>query len=301
MTVLARAPAKINLHLAVGPARADGFHELATLYQAVDLVDEVAASKRAGGDVTLRVEGGAGVPLDDTNLAVRAALLLREHAGLPRAGADLVLRKQIPVAGGMAGGSADAAAALLACDALWDTGVSRDDLLALAARLGSDVPFALVGGTATGTGRGEVVTPVVAGPGLVWVAATSARGLSTPEVYAALDRSRGTEPVAAPVVPAGLTAALDGDRAGLVAALSAFARNDLQAPATALRPELGDVLTTGREAGGLVAAVCGSGPTTLFLAEPDDADRLAAVLGRRPEVDAVHVLTGPAPGATLVA
>ena len=300
MTVTARAPAKINLHLSVGPVRADGFHDLATLYQAVDLGDEVTASATRGADITVRVDGAAGVPLDDTNLAVRAALLLREHADLPVAGVDLVLRKQIPVAGGMAGGSADAAAALLACDALWGCGLSHPDLVALGARLGSDVPFALVGGTAVGTGRGEAVTPVTPGPDLVWVAATSARGLSTPEVYAALDRTRDDTPVPAPVVPDGLVTALEGDRAGLLTALSGFARNDLQAPALALRPELADVLTVGREAGALYSTVSGSGPTTLFLADPDHAERLAGVLAAAPEVDGVHVLTGPVPGATLV-
>ncbi len=200
----------------------------------------------------------------------------------------------------MAGGSADAAAALLACDALWGCGLSHADLMALGARLGSDVPFALAGGTAVGTGRGEVVTPVATGPDLVWVAATSARGLSTPEVYRRPRPRPRDSPVPAPTVPDGLVAALEEDQGGLVTALSGFARNDLQAPALALRPELADVLTTGREAGALYSTVSGSGPTTLFLADPDHAERLAGVLAAAPEVAGVHVLTGPVPGATLV-
>ncbi|HEY2792849.1 MAG TPA: 4-(cytidine 5'-diphospho)-2-C-methyl-D-erythritol kinase, partial [Micromonosporaceae bacterium] len=186
--VRVRVPAKINLHLGVGPIRPDGYHELTTIYHAISLYDEVSA--RRGDQLTLTMEGeGAGtLAMDDSNLAIRAAQLLAKTAGVP-AHARLHLRKQIPVAGGLAGGSADAAAALVACDALWGTGMSRDDLAAVGAELGSDVPFLVLGGTALGTGRGEIVSPVLArATAWHWVIATAAEGLSTPAVYREVDR-----------------------------------------------------------------------------------------------------------------
>ena len=193
--VTARAPAKINLSLRVGPRRPDGYHPLATVFHAVDLDDVVTAKAIDVDAVTVEVvdEHGAavpGVPRDGSNLAVRAALLLRDEAAMAGRGVHLTVRKSIPVAGGMAGGSADAAATLVACDALWATGFGRDRLVGLAARLGSDVPFALFGGTAIGTGRGEQVEPVSAPHPLHWVVARSSTGLSTPAVYAALDGLR---------------------------------------------------------------------------------------------------------------
>ncbi|HEV7713122.1 MAG TPA: 4-(cytidine 5'-diphospho)-2-C-methyl-D-erythritol kinase, partial [Asanoa sp.] len=161
--VKVKVPAKINLHLGVGPVRADGYHELSTVYHAIALHDELTA--RRGDTLTLTMEGvGTGeLALDESNLAIRAARALARHAGVP-AHARLHLRKQIPLAAGLAGGSADAAAALVACDALWGTGMSRDELAAIASEIGSDVPFLVYGGTALGTGRGETVSPVLARP-----------------------------------------------------------------------------------------------------------------------------------------
>ena len=196
-SVTVRAPAKINLGLSVGGPRADGFHDVATAYHAISLHDELVAA--ASEELSVAVTTADGIPLDDvpqdsSNLAVAAALALAERAGVEPL-VRLHITKSIPVAGGMAGGSADAAAALVACDALWQTGLSRSELAELAAALGSDVPFSLVGGTALGTGRGEVLTPVLARGRFHWVVAIADGGLSTPDVYAECDRLRGGIPV----------------------------------------------------------------------------------------------------------
>src|SRR4051794_10997452 len=188
--VAATAPAKINLSLGVGPNRPDGFHTLATVYQAIGLYDRVTV--RPADETTVAVTATEGrvpvhdVPLDATNIAVRAARLLAEHHGFERA-VEITIDKAIPVAGGMAGGSADAAATLLACDHLWGLATAREDLLLVAAELGSDVPFALLGGTAIGTGRGETVTPLMTRGEYWWVVLESPRGLSTPQVYRTFD------------------------------------------------------------------------------------------------------------------
>lgn len=298
MSVTARAPAKVNLALVVGGPRPDGFHELATLFHAVGLCDEVVASPTEEPELRVRVEGLVdGVPVDASNLAVRAAAVLREHVGRFDLGANLLVRKQIPVAGGLAGGSADAAAALVACAALWRVRVADDELGGLAARLGSDVPFALRGGTAVGTGRGERLRTVDGAAPLTWVLATAPEGLSTPAVYAELDRQRADVTVPPPVVDEGLVAAVVGADSERIAPLL---RNDLEPAALALRPGLGGLLAAGRSAGALAGLVCGSGPTCLFLVGVGDTDRVAAALGRAPEVASVHVVTGPAPGAHVV-
>ncbi|TFV63339.1 UNVERIFIED_ORG: 4-(cytidine 5'-diphospho)-2-C-methyl-D-erythritol kinase, partial [Bacillus sp. AZ43] len=245
--VVARAPAKVNVHLGVGPLRPDGFHELRTVYLAVSLFDTVTAEPGDGLALTVTGEGADGppgadrVPTDRRNLVWRAAELLAESAGVP-ADATLAIDKSIPAAAGLAGGSADAAAALVALDALWRTRASREDLLDLAARLGSDVPFSLLGGVALGAGRGEQVTPVLTGDRWHWVLGIAGEGLSTPAVYGELDRLRaaGRVPdVAEPPSPEPVLAAL---RSGPVAALAGALANDLQAPALALRPRLGRAL-----------------------------------------------------------
>jgi 4-diphosphocytidyl-2-C-methyl-D-erythritol kinase len=297
--VRVRVPAKINLHLGVGPIRRDGYHELTTVYHAISLYDEVSA--RRGDQLTLTMEGeGAGVlPLDHSNLVIKAAQLLAKVAGVP-AHARLHLRKQIPIAGGLAGGSADAAAALVACDALWGTGMSRDELAALAADVGSDVPFLVLGGTALGTGRGEAVSPVLARPtAWHWVIATAADGLSTPEVYRELDRQRDAGVAPQPLgAPDDLMSALrQRDPVVLAAAFG----NDMQVAALALRPELGDTLDAGTEAGALSAFVSGSGPTCVFLAT--DAGHAAFIAGRLDTAGvcrAAVATTGPVAGARVL-
>ncbi|NRQ48248.1 4-(cytidine 5'-diphospho)-2-C-methyl-D-erythritol kinase [Aeromicrobium stalagmiti] len=267
-----RVPAKINLCLGVGPVRDDGYHPLATVYQAVDLHDEVRATSRDDGEITVTVHSDldaksevAIVPEDADNLAVKAARLLQERTGVTL-GADLAIRKVIPVAGGMAGGSADAAASLVACNEAWGTGLSRSSLEQLAARLGSDVPFLLHGGNAIGGGRGETISPVLARGSYHWVFAMAHEGLSTAAVYAEFDRLNEGATVPEPVVPDALLAAL---RAGDAEALGDALSNDLTEAALSLRPELEDTLSIGIEAGALGAILSGSGPTALFLASDD--------------------------------
>lgn len=271
-TATVRVPAKINLCLGVGPVRDDGYHPLATVYQAVDLHDEVRATARNDEQITVAVHSeldvraeSAFVPEDDDNLAVRAARLLRETTGTT-AGVDLAIRKVIPVAGGMAGGSADAAAALVACNDAWATGLSRAELEQIAARLGSDVPFLLHGGNAIGGGRGETISPVLARGSYHWVFAMAHEGLSTKAVYAEFDRLNEGSQVQDPVVPDALLAAL---RAGDAEALGDALSNDLTEAALSLRPELQDTLEIGIEAGALGAILSGSGPTALFLASDE--------------------------------
>ena len=242
------------------PPRSDGFHELATVYHAVALYDELVAA--TADELSVSVTTADGVPVDDVpqdrdNLAVAAALALAERTGVEPL-VRLHVTKNIPVAGGMAGGSADAAAALVACDALWQTGLARGELLELAAGLGSDVPFSLVGGTALGTGRGEVLTPVLARGRFEWVVAVADGGLSTPRVYAECDRLRAGRAGSEPRVADDLMAAL---RAGDADALGAALHNDLQEAACSLRPELRQTLATGEEAGALGSMVSGSGPS----------------------------------------
>lgn len=295
--VTVRTPAKINLALAVGPPRPDGFHELASIYHAVGLFDEVTAAPARRITVTVEGEGARFVPVDGTNLAVRAAQLLANRYDV-RAGAKLRISKGIPVAGGLAGGSSDAAAALVACDALWDLRLSRTQLLTLAAELGSDVPFCLHGATALGSGHGEIVTPVLARGSYAWVLALSAQGLSTPRVYAELDRQRGDAGVHAPGVPDSLLAAL---RAGDIAGVGAALTNDLQPVAVRLRPALRRVLRAGADHGALGSLVSGSGPSCVFLAQDrEHADELAAKLTADESCDDVRVAHGPVPGARLV-
>jgi 4-diphosphocytidyl-2-C-methyl-D-erythritol kinase len=302
--VCVRVPGKINLDLTVGPRAADGYHPLATIFHAVSVFDDVVVTATGSGDpIEIAVEGDAvGVPVDDTNLAVRAARLLRRRTGVDT-GARIELHKQIPVAGGMAGGSADAAGALLACDAVWGTGMSRDELLALAAELGSDVSFALVGGTALGSGRGEQLTPVLAGAGhYEWVLAVSDEGLPTADVYAEFDRLTEGGPhrrpgLAEPRVADSMMAAL---RQGDSEALGAALHNDLQRAAFSLRPHLSQVLDVGMEYGALGGLVSGSGPTVAFLAgDHEQALDLSVALTASGVCSQVRRANGPVPGARI--
>ncbi|MDQ1624678.1 MAG: 4-diphosphocytidyl-2-C-methyl-D-erythritol kinase [Actinomycetota bacterium] len=299
-SVTVRAPAKINLQLAVGGRRPDGYHELATVFHAVSLYDDVTATEAA----TLRVTVGGdreipfdGVPRDDSNLAARAAVALAEHAGLEPE-VHLHIHKGIPLAGGMAGGSADAAAALVACDALWGTGLSRAELHALATTLGSDVPFALMGGTAVGLGRGELLTPALARGRFEWVLALSDEGLSTAQVYAECDRLRGRRVLPEPRVSDALMAAV---RAGDAHALGPALRNDLQPAACSLRPGLRQILDVGDEYGALGSVVSGSGPTVALLARgTEHALDLAVALGASGACQSVKRASGPATAARAV-
>lgn len=296
--VIARAPAKINLHLGVGPVRADGYHELATVFCALSLTDELAAAEGAGVSIVTAGEGADAVPDDASNLACRAALLLAERAGVD-ADVELSVRKQIPVAAGLAGGSADAAAALVACDALWGTGASREDLLQIAAELGSDVAFSLTGGLALGTGRGEMLSPVLAAGRWHWVLAVADGGLSTKDVYAELDRVReGGDLEPTLELPDELMNAL---RSRDTDALGAALHNDMEHAAFGLMPSLRRTKAAGVEEGAVGALLCGSGPTMAFLARDEQhAVDLAARVSGLGVCRTVRTAYGPVPGARVV-
>ncbi|GEP37597.1 4-diphosphocytidyl-2-C-methyl-D-erythritol kinase [Nocardioides psychrotolerans] len=302
VNITVRSAAKINLHLGVGAPRDDGFHPLTTVYQAVGLCDDLTATlpgeQDAPWDLRLRVadyiDPGA-VPVDDDNIVARAATLLAAHHGVPVRG-HIDVDKAIPVAGGLAGGSADAAAALVALDRLWDARTSDDDLLTLAAELGSDVPFALIGGTALGTGRGELVTPLPDGGTWWWVLVPSRDGLATPDVYRHFDKLFPD----APAVPPPADELLDAVASGDPVRLARLLRNDLQEPALDLRPDLGVLLERGESEGALRGIISGSGPTCAFLCESSDHARdLAGALMRHGRT-VVLVANGAVAGAHLV-
>jgi 4-diphosphocytidyl-2-C-methyl-D-erythritol kinase len=295
-------PAKVNLQLSVGPLRDDGYHDLVNVFHAVSLFDEVTATPAPGLSVVVEADSGLdidAVPIGPDNLAARAATSLATRIGVDPA-VRISIHKAIPVAGGMAGGSADAAAALIACNELWDAGLAETTLLELAADLGSDVPFALLGNTAVGLGRGERLSPVVTRGRFHWVFALADGGLSTAAVYAECDRLRDAvgAPVPPPQVADGLLAAL---AAGNAETLGKELRNDLQPAALTLRSSLRAALDAGRDSGALGALVSGSGPTCAFLAGSEDhALDLAVALSDRAVARSVIRAYGPVPGAAVL-
>ncbi len=310
-SIAVRVPAKVNAQLAVGGRRPHGFHDLANVFLAVGLYDEITVTPADELRITVEGPDADQVPRDRTNLAARAAELLAACHGIePKV--RIHIAKDIPVAGGMAGGSADGAGALLACDALWNTGASREELLDICAELGSDVPFSLVGGVALGRGRGELLTPLAVGGTFHWVFAAADGGLSTPAVYGECDRLRAErgagdtiDDVPAPEPSAALLDALRaGDATALAAALAAGpdgSSNDLQAAAVSLRPSLADTLRAGTEAGALASLVSGSGPTCAFLAkDAAGAQQVATALAASGTCRTARVATSPADGATVV-
>ncbi|MGV0604453.1 4-(cytidine 5'-diphospho)-2-C-methyl-D-erythritol kinase [Mycolicibacterium sp. XJ1904] len=301
-SVTVRVPGKVNLYLEVGDRRDDGYHELTTVFHAVSLLDEITVSNADMLSLEVSGEGAESLPADERNLAWQAAELMAEHVGRAPDVA-ISIDKSIPVAGGMAGGSADAAAVLVAMNTLWELGVPRRDLHALAARLGSDVPFALHGGTALGTGRGEELATVLARTTFHWVLAFADGGLSTPAVFAEIDRLRDSagpdrEPPprledAEPV----LAALASGDPAQLAPLLG----NDLQPAALSLDPGLRRTLRAGTEAGALAGIVSGSGPTCAFLcASAGQAVDVGAQLAGAGVCRTVRVASGPIQGARVV-
>ncbi|MGF2951094.1 4-(cytidine 5'-diphospho)-2-C-methyl-D-erythritol kinase [Mycobacterium sp. THU-M116] len=296
-SVTVRVPGKVNLYLAVGDRREDGYHELTTVFQAVSLIDEVTVRNADVLSLELLGEGADTLPADERNLAWRAAELLAEHVGRAP-DVSILIDKTIPVAGGMAGGSADAAAVLVAMNSLWELGVPRRDLRMLAAQLGSDVPFALHGGTALGTGRGEELATVLSRNTFHWVLGFAGHGLSTPAVFAELDRLRdaGDPPRLAEPGPV-LAALAAGDPAGLAPLLG----NEMQAAAVSLQPGLRRALRAGVEAGALTGLVSGSGPTCAFLcASAGSAVDVGAELAGAGVCRTVRVASGPVPGARVV-
>lgn len=297
-SVTVRVPAKVNLELRVGRTRADGYHDLSTVFMAVGIFDEVTVSLAPSWSLTVEGLHADRVPTDETNLALRAARSLARDIGDPSAMA-IHIHKDIPVAGGMAGGSADAAAALIAADRLLDSACERDEFMELAAELGSDVPFGIAGGIAVGSGRGEQLAPVLARGSFHWVFALSEGGLSTPEVFAEYDRMLAGRRRTAPVPSTEIMAAL---RQGDALALGAALNNDLEPAAFGLRPELADVLAVGRSAGALGSVISGSGPTCAFLAATSEhAIDLAVALSASGLVAEVKRAKGPVHGAQVVA
>jgi 4-diphosphocytidyl-2-C-methyl-D-erythritol kinase len=321
-SVTVRVPAKINLQLAVGPLRPDGYHGLVTVFHAVSLFDDVTVAAAETDSVAVTGEGAGLVPEDGNNLALRAVRALREAVARPGLGAPgvasasgvadadadaaglggvaVTIAKRIPVAGGMAGGSADAAAALVACNELWGTVLSQQELCVIASEVGSDAAFPVLGGTAVGRGRGEQLAPALVAPAQYhWVLAFADGHLSTPAVFRALDKQRASQDVPEPELSVELMAALrTGDVAGLGAAIS----NDLQEPAIALYPALRKTLDAGLEAGARGALVSGSGPTCYFLAsDASHATDRAVALSGAGVCRSVATATGPATGACIVA
>jgi len=300
-SVTVRVPAKINLQLGVGPLRPDGYHGLVTVFHAIGLFDMVSVAAAEADSVAVTGEGAGQVPADGHNLALRAVRALRAVvAAQAGPGVAVTINKRIPVAAGLAGGSADAAAALVACNELWRAGLPVRELCEVAAGVGSDVAFAVLGGTAVGRGRGERLTPALMPAARYhWVLAFADGALSTPEVYGTLDRLRAADGGAAePELSTELMAAL---RAGDLERLGRSLSNDLQAPAISLFPALRKTLDVGRESGALGALVSGSGPTCLFLArDARHATDIAVALSGAGVCRTVTRASGPVPGATVI-
>ncbi|MBD1591396.1 4-(cytidine 5'-diphospho)-2-C-methyl-D-erythritol kinase [Arthrobacter sp. S1_S22] len=304
-TVRVKAPGKVNVSLEVGPLRPDGYHSVASVYLAVSLYEEVAATSTEAPGIIVSLSrastvdlDAADIPLDGNNLAYRAAAIMADVSERPT-GVHLEITKRVPVAGGMGGGSADAAATLLACDALWNSGLSREELAHLAAELGADVPFSLLGGTAVGLGVGDELSPALAKAQTHWVLVTADYGLPTPEVYRTLDRIReaggiqAAEPTG--VDPKILTALRGGD----AEALGRVLVNDLQRASIELAPALRDTLGIGESHGAIAGIVSGSGPTVALLADDSVAAEGLATDLRHYGLTALAV-HGPVPGARII-
>jgi len=298
--VVARVPAKVNLQLSVGPLGSDGYHEVTTVFQGISLFDDVTvATALPGSGITISITGDTahGVPVDNSNLAIKAAQLMAKTYDLPP---DLIikLKKEIPVAGGMAGGSADAAGVIVGLDSLFELGISRDEMESVGSKIGADVPFSICGGVAIGTGRGDQITPALAKGSYNWVLALSGQGLSTPSVYQECDRLREGLSIATPQVSEPLMQAL---RAGDAKALGKALSNELQSAACSLRPALRLVLDVGVDYGALGGIVSGSGPTVAFLVTDDEhAMDLTVALSSSGVVSSVVRASGPTNGARII-
>lgn len=301
-SVHVRAPGKVNVYLEVGALQDDGYHDVAIAYQAVALYEDVRVTEST--HFTVGLQGSvelSRVPLDDSNIAIKAAKLLAERTGYT-GGAHIEIEKHVPVTGGMGGGSADAAATLLACDALWGTELPRDEMIGLARQLGADVPFSFTGGTAIGTGRGDELSPALAKGTFQWVFALADFGLSTPAVYRELDEHRlrhAAEIGEADPRPSVSADVLQALRAGDARMLADAMRNDLQAPAIQLEPSLAKVLETGERNGALAGIVSGSGPTVAFLAADLDTALELQVALSAAQLNVVRA-TGPVHGARIL-
>lgn len=300
--IRAQAPGKINVFLGVGALRSDGYHDLSTGFLAVSLYEYVEVER--ADDFSVAVAGSidtSTVPLGSSNLAIRAARAVAERCGAT-GGARIRIEKNVPIAGGMGGGSADAAATLVACNVLWDAGLGREELLELGASLGADVPFALTGGVAIGTGRGDQLSPALHRGTMHWVLVPADGELSTPVVFHELDKQRWSvhgeleRTVTQPIVSVGALQAL---RLGDTAMLAETMHNDLQAPALRLMPRLVGTLELGERMGALAGIVSGSGPTCAFLCEDESAARQLVDDFADQSIDSVYV-TSPVTGAKVI-
>ena len=301
--VTVRVPGKVNLQLSVGPRRSDGYHDIATVFQAVSIFDDVKvalsddAARKDRFAIEIKADHPHGIPTDKTNLAYMAAEAMYEKFELDEP-IDITIEKRIPVAGGMAGGSANAAGVIVALDTLFSLGLSRAEMEEIGAKLGSDVPFSIAGGTAIGTGRGEQLTPALARGSYFWVLALSSNGLSTPAIYNECDRLREGMDISPPQVNEALMHAL---RSGDAVALGKSLQNDLQPAACSIRPALRLMLDVGMDYGALGGIVSGSGPTVAFLAEDEDhALDLVVALTSSGVVGNVVRASGPVVGATVI-
>lgn len=295
--VSVRVPGKINLQLSVGPLARDGYHELATVFQSVSLFDELLIAESDGDDIEIATVGKSAIPLGSENLAYKAANLMRKKFEIS-SGLQIKIKKEIPIAGGMAGGSANAGATIVGIDSLFSLGLKRDEMERIGSEIGADVPFTISGGTAIGTGRGDQITPVLSRGSYNWVLALSSSGLSTPAVYIECDRLREGLDISKPHVSDSLLHALSqGDAKSLGKSLN----NDLQAAACSLKPALRLILDVGIDYGALGGIVSGSGPTVAFLAENEDhALDLVVALTSSGVVGNVIRVAGPVPGARVV-
>lgn len=297
MAVVVRAPGKINLQLSVGPLKSNGYHDLATVFQAVSLFDDVTVEKNDSDKITISADSKVPIPLGEENLAYRAAALMIKEFRLPR-GISILIKKEIPVAGGMAGGSADAAATIVAMDSLFNLALKRNEMEALGATLGADVPFSISGGTAIGVGHGDQLTPVLSRGTYNWVLALSTSGLSTPAVYKECDRLREGMDLAQPHIKETLLSALGS---GNAQELGRELNNDLQAAACSLKPALRLIIDVGLDYGALGGIVSGSGPTVAFLAENEEhALDLIVALTSSGVVGNVIRASGPVHGARVI-
>ena len=296
--VSVRVPGKINLQLSVGPLQRDGYHEVATVFQSVSLFDELTISENDGDGIEIAAEGKSAIPLGKENLAFKAAELMRKKFDIST-GLLIKIKKEIPIAGGMAGGSANAGATIVGIDALFSLGLKRDEMERIGGEIGADVPFTISGGTAIGTGRGDQITPVLSRGSYNWVLALSSSGLSTPAVYKECDRLREGLDISKPHVSDSLLHSLSqGDAKALGKSLT----NDLQAAACSLKPALRLILDVGLDYGALGGIVSGSGPTVAFLAENEDhALDLVVALTSSGVVGNVIRVAGPVPGARVIA
>ena len=297
-SVVTRVPGKINLQLSVGPLQRDGYHPVATVFQAVSIFDDVKIALSDKPGITIHsAKSDERLPLDKNNLAFKAAELMAKKFDITD-GIEITLNKEIPIAGGMAGGSADAGATIVGIDALFSLGLKRNEMEKIGSELGADIPFTISGCTAIGTGRGDQITPVLSRGSYSWVLALSSSGLSTPAVYNECDRLREGLQVAPPHVSDSLLHALSaGDAVALGKALS----NDLQPAACSLKPALRLILDVGLDYGALGGLVSGSGPTVAFLAENEDhALDLVVALTSSGVVGNVVRASGPVPGARVI-